>query len=197
MNRLIAIIIALLPALLLPLRTSAWEAEAYAQTSKLATGRWMKVRVPSDGLYYISASTLRSWGFGDLSRVRICGYGGRRLPQILDRSTYTDDIPEVQTFTTSTGIIFYGLGAGEWSADGTYYLQNDYSDYGYYFVGERTEGEPAAPETVDATGPVSDAATTFTDRVHHELEQICVPGEAGPLLLGEDFRYTSARLRIA
>lgn len=193
MNRLLAIIIALLPAALLPVHTSAWEAEAYAQTSKLATGRWMKVRVPSDGLYHISSSTLRSWGFGDLSRVIICGYGGRRLPQILDRSTYTDDIPEVQTFTTSSGIVFYGLGAGEWSADGTYYLQNDYSDYGYYFVGERTEGEPLTPETVDATGPVSDAATTFTDRVHHELEQICVPGEAGPLLLGEDFRYTSAR----
>ena len=153
----------------------------------------MKISVPSDGLYFISASTLRSWGFGNPERVRVCGYGGRRLPQILDRKTYTDDIPDVRTFATPSGIVFYGLGAGEWSADGSYYLQNDYSDFGYYFVGEQTDDSTQPTEIIDATGAVSGPATTFTERVHHELEQVSVPGEAGPLLLGENFRSTRTR----
>jgi hypothetical protein len=38
----------------------------------------------------------------------------------------------------------------------------------------------------------AEPATTFNDYVHHEQE-LTSPGEAGPLLVGEDFRYTPSR----
>ena len=123
---------ALSTALILILATGearAWDTSLYAPASRLSAGRWMKVSVEHDGLYQISASTLRSWGFGDISKVRVYGYGGRRQSDVLSESTYHDDLPEVQSIATNNGIIFYGVGAGEWLTDsqGTYYNQNDYS----------------------------------------------------------------------
>lgn len=193
MKRLIPLIIIFLAAAAPGAR--AWAPETYTTTSALASGRWMKVRVSGDGLYCISNSTLRSWGFDDPSKVRICGYGGRRLPDRLSLSTYVDDLPEVQTIATGGGLVFYGLGAGEWqsSTSGDCYIQNDYSSCGYYYVGLRSGGEAPTIDTVDGTAPAANPATTFNERVHHELEQSTVPGEAGPLLLGEDFRYTASR----
>ena len=104
----------------------------------------MKVAVETDGLYMISASTLRSWGFTDINKVHVYGYGGHRLPDKLSLATYTDDIPQVQSVVTDRGLIFYGVGAGEWAnslRNHTYYKQNDYSLAGHYFIGEAPEGE--------------------------------------------------------
>ena len=175
---------------------SAFETSAYTETSLLASDRWMKISVESDGLYMIPTSTLRSWGFSDINNVRIFGYGGHRQPDILTIDTYRDDLPQIQSVVTDRGIIFYGLGGGEWvtGTNGTYYRQNDFSSAGYYFVGEPENPEALPIPVVDATGADNAAcATTFTERVQHELEQINVPGEAGPLLLGEEFRYTRSR----
>ncbi len=189
---------ALSTALILILATGearAWDTSLYAPASRLSAGRWMKVSVEHDGLYQISASTLRSWGFGDISKVRVYGYGGRRQSDVLSESTYHDDLPEVQSIATNNGIIFYGVGAGEWLTDsqGTYYNQNDYSNAGYYFIGTSDITSTRAIEVVDASPTSAKPATTFTERVQHELEQVTSPGEAGPMLLGEEFRYTNSR----
>ena len=125
--------------------------------------------------------------------MRVYGYGGRRLPEQLNASDYLDDLTEVQSELTDRGIAFYGLGAGEWTGAGSsrYFVQNDFSDYGYYFVGIPDDGSDARIiETVEAQGDAEGAETSFTDYVHHELERTRVSGEAGPMLLGEDFRYT-------
>lgn len=181
--------------LLSPCVASAWDTSLYAPSSRLSTGRWMKVSVESDGLYQISASTLRSWGFGDVSKVRVYGYGGRRQGDILSVNTYIDDLPEVQSITSNGGIIFYGIGAGEWVTDsqGQYYRQNDYSNAGYYFIGVSDSTAARDVEVVDAVPGNNNLATTFTERIQHELEQVTCPGEAGPMLLGEEFRYTNNR----
>ena len=75
---------------------SAFETSAYTETSLLASDRWMKISVESDGLYMIPTSTLRSWGFSDINNVRIFGYGGHRQPDILTIDTYRDDLPQIQ-----------------------------------------------------------------------------------------------------
>lgn len=173
----------------------AWDTSLYTSSSRLSTGRWMKVSIESDGLYQISASTLRSWGFGDASKVRVYGYGGRRQSDVLSTATYRDDLPEVQCVTSNGGIIFYGIGAGEWVRDsqGEYYRQNDYSESGYYFIGVSDSISARTIEPVEAAPGNISTATTFTERVQHELEQVTSPGEAGPVLLGEEFRYTNSR----
>lgn len=174
-----------------------FDISAYASDSRLSQGRWMKIGIERSGVYMISNSTLRSWGFNDPSRVRIYGYGGLRLPDLLSLANYTDDLPMVQTVQTQRGIVFYGVGAGEWTGTNNYYHYdpNIYTSEGYYYVTE-TSGAAADPlrefEKTGQPGTSSDAATTFMDRVQHKIEQTS-PGEAGALLVGEDFAYTRSR----
>lgn len=191
-------IITALLMLLAPCGVKAFDTGVYTDKSALAEGRWVKVRVDADGLYCIPTSRLRSWGFSDPQKVVIKGYGGRRQDDVLSLGNYIDDLPAVQSLVTQQGIVFYGVGAGEWTravSNGYYYAQNDYSDAGYYFVGELADGEEARP--IDATGyaPGADAALadSYMCRLHHEQELTQVQGEAGPLLLGEDMRFTTRR----
>lgn len=178
----------------LPSTASAFPTDIYTESSALAQGRWVKVAVETDGVYLLSASRLRSWGFTDLSKVVVRGYGGRRQTDALTAQNYVDDLPLVQSVVTDKGIVFYGVGSGEWTESpqpGYFsYRQSDYSVAGHYFVGLADEGtEIPAIEPVGE--PFSgDATTTFTERVQHELESSLIPGEAGPMLVGEDFRYT-------
>ena len=61
-------------AALLPFSAGALSAEAYATESRLASGRWVKIKVTESGLYAISKSTAQSWGFSDISKVKVFGY---------------------------------------------------------------------------------------------------------------------------
>ena len=95
-------ITALLVAVLVgTLTLSALPTDIYARRSLLADGQWIKISVSETGIHFISAETLRSWGFTDPSKVRIHGYGGNRQPKVLIESNYKDDLPEVACKHTS------------------------------------------------------------------------------------------------
>ena len=186
--RFITSIISAILLLAAPIAAGAFDTSVYADNSVLAQGRWIKISVPADGLYRIPASKLRAWGFSDPSKVVVRGYGARRLGDTLNQNSYIDDLPEVQTEVSSNGIIFYAVGAGEWTEaqdKGHYFFaQNDFANAGYYFVGLRTDGEtPRSFSSTNASLVTLPAATTYICRVQHEVEQTPVPGEAGPLLL--------------
>lgn len=171
----------------------ALDLATYTSSSRLATGSWVKVSVGETGLYCIPASTLRSYGFSDTSRVRVYGYGGRRIADELSADTYIDDLPEVQSILTDKGLVFYAIGPDQWEmSSGNYYHRESsiYTTEGYYFIGE--SDEPA--RQFESSGrPVAETpATTFIERLHHEQELVS-PGESGALLVGEDFRYTPTR----
>jgi hypothetical protein len=172
--------------------TSAYalDLSTYAENSVLSQGKWVKIGVETDGLYEISNATLRSWGFNDPTRVRIYGYGGRRINDAMTAANYIDDLPLVQSACTSRGVVFYGVGAGETTLATTNRYRwdiNVYTSYGYYFV---TESDVSQREITKSGRATADSpATTFTEYVQHEQE-LTSPGEAGPLLVGEDFRYT-------
>lgn len=186
----------LLCALLIPARGHAFSTDVYASSSVLSTGVWMKVAIESDGLYLLPNATLRSWGFTDPSRVRVVGYGGRRQSDILSLDNYTDDLPVVPSEVTPKGVVFYGLGPGQWHCDDSgdfyYYRPNDFTNYAYYFVGYSDETLPDG--TIGSTGVPGDGTgvTVFPDYVQYAAETTS-PGEAGPLLVGEEFRYTRSR----
>lgn len=181
----------------LGLSARAFSPNAFAPNSVLAEGKWVKVSVPEDGLYRISASTLRKLGFSHAALVEIRGYGGRRLTDELSESTYVDDLPLVQSVVEADGsIVFYGIGAHIVVSTNNinYRRANDFSDVGHYFVGMRSEGASAREiQTVEAPANESSGVTSYQAMVHYEKELVPVPGEAGPLLLGEDFRYTRSR----
>ncbi|MCH5181872.1 MAG: type IX secretion system sortase PorU [Prevotellaceae bacterium] len=120
-------------------------APRYAAQSVLATGKWVKIRVREEGLYSLSATTLQSYGFSDIARVKVYGYGGRILPEIFTfsgKDALIDDLCEVPLFRRSNDVVFFAEGLMRFDSD--MHRQNVYSDYSYYFV---TEGSAPAELT--------------------------------------------------
>lgn len=180
--------------------TQAFTADTYASQSVLAQGRWVKVRVESSGLYMLSNNTLRSMGFTDPSRVRVYGYGGRRIDDIMSVSSYIDDLPVAPQQLTDRGVVFYAAGPDKWERSGTttYYHaeRSPYTFYGYYFVTDNEADESESNGIIRTSGTDVDWNATAVDivqaRIQHEQE-LTIATEAGPLTVGEDFRYTPTR----
>ena len=115
------------------LAASAFDLSTYADNSRLASGKWVKIKVEQTGMHLITTADLQSWGFSDPSKVRVYGYGGQRIPDAL--KSFTDDLPLIHSEATSRGIFFYAYGPKTWtyiSAGYFYHRSNPYSDYGYY-----------------------------------------------------------------
>lgn len=74
-------------------RAAALPVETYAENSRLASGRWVKISVGASGMYLLSDAELRQWGFSNPANVKVYGYGATRLPERLDAS-YIDDLPQ-------------------------------------------------------------------------------------------------------
>lgn len=177
----------------------AFSAQKYAANSVLSSGRWVKISVPQSGLYAITPSQLREWGFSDASAVRVCGYGGARIADLMSTDNYVDDLPVIPTFTTSNGnIVFYGVGPESWSASvtGRYVRTNNiYTTAGYYFLTEASAADSllTVPSVAASGRPeVSSPKTSFWNRLQHE-QDLTSPGQAGPHLVGEDFRLVPTR----
>ncbi len=162
----------------------------YAPDSRLAEGKWVKISVATTGLYRITTSQLRQWGFSNPEKVYVYGYGGHRIPDLLNASNYIDDLPAVQQLADAQGIVFYAEGPDKWvtsAGDYKHCKNNIYTNYGYYFV---SDVEPESVPEIKSCGVAelsANAATTFLERVHHERD-ITQPGEVGYTLVGESFQ---------
>ena len=167
----------------------------YADTSRLATGRWVKVAVSESGIYQITASDASKWGFNDLSRVRVFGYGGKQLDDTLRVTSFLDDLPQVPVLRTGDRILFYAQGPLSWYWSTSYAIykqrQHPYSTQGYYFITESSDIADLTP-TKSSTTPDGNVVTTFLERQCHEQELIN-PGETGRVLLGEDFTNSNSQ----
>ncbi len=172
----------------------AFAPETYAEKSVLAEGDWIKIQIEESGLYRIPNATLRRWGFSDPSKVRIYGRGGAKLPDLLSQENFFDDLKPVAVKNDGSGVVFYAHGPETVTGYGSGYLSaqcNIYSSYGYYFVTASDEAQPEQTK-VYTPGATGNAAQTFTELSRHERD-LTAPGECGPNLLGEEFRYTPSR----
>lgn len=121
---------------------------SYTSESVLKSGTFVKVRVQETGVYSISYETLKNWGLKP-ENVAVLGYGGAMLSENFMLSHW-DDLPSVaiymdkgsdQVFNSGDRILFYAQGPTSWAIDKTgkwAHNQNTYSDYGYYFVTDKT-----------------------------------------------------------
>lgn len=192
--RLLSILTAITFLCAFPARTLGFSTDTYTASSVLSSGRWVKISVETTGPHLIPTSTLRTLGFTNPENVRVYGYGGRRIPDLLSIGNYIDDLPPVRSELTSAGIVFYAEGPVTWTRERndifTHSL-NPYSTLGYYFLSDsRPQDDPSIP--TEGSAPQAGAATTFTEHLYHELEQ-STPAESGHQLLGEDFRFTPSR----
>ncbi len=162
---------------------------AYTGQSVLASGSWTKISVETSGMHFIPAATLRSWGIPDPMKVRIHGYGGARISDVISPDTYIDDLPPVAVHATSDGVYFYGVGPVGWELTGATLrrVRNPFTDVGYYFISSSDSAAPQSPVTVGTPGCDSAPAEDFLCPLLHEQE-LAPMGQMGHNFYGEDFR---------
>ena len=147
-------------------RLASPNGERYAEHSVLSQGKWAKIRVSSSGIHQLTASTIKNAGFSDLSKVRIYGYGGYLVPEVLTDEYLReyDDLKEIPTCTVGEKKLFYAKGSVYWdSKDSRIRVRNPYSDYGYYFI-TQDDNEPLTcteEELLNTAWPTPDAYHTL------------------------------------
>lgn len=123
---------------------SADSAGRYAEHSVLASGKWAKIQVSETGVCQLTESVIRQAGFRNLNKVKIYGYGGNMVPEVLtdEYLRKTDDLKEVATATINNRRLFFAKGPVHWdSAKSDVRIRNPYSTHGCYFITE-TDDEP-------------------------------------------------------
>lgn len=123
-------------------------------------GRWVKIRVGESGIYQLTYDELREIGFVSPEKVGVFGYGGP--------SSLADDalgcidfgLPRAAYRHFGEKLVFYAEGplSVSFGSEPPYevvdVVQNPYSSYGYYFLGEGYGGAPEMPwvELSDTSG---------------------------------------------
>lgn len=174
----------------------AFDMTHYADTSKLATGKWVKVAIDESGIYQITSSDASRWGLGDLSHVRVFGYGAMHMGESLSPNL-PDDLPQVPVLRTGDRLLFYAQGPLKWGWNNdnetgpNVPVQHPYATRGYYFI-TSDDSYSNAEATKSLVTPSGTVVNTFTGRVFHE-EELVNPGETGRVLLGEDFSNNTSQ----
>ena len=196
------IVLTILFGIMLPLtlRGANTGTHQWADNSVLSQGKWVKVALssPHDGIYQITYSQLRSWGFKDPSQVGVYGYGGHTLTESL-ATPHTDDVPEVAVWHDQQRqrILFYGKGMTEWTYDkknGLYtQRQHPYATQACYFLHQKTEGEPLTISAREAsTLKAETVIDTYDEYWLHEVETANL-GQTGREWFGESFLTTQVQ----
>lgn len=134
---------------------------------------------------------MSGWGFSDISKVKIFGYGGAMISEIMGNG-YIDDLPQVPVMRSGNRILFYAQSNVSWTETSGkirfQQQQNPYATAGYYFITDRNDIDVAEMQTTAKAEKASDKVITNTlARIYHEKE-LTAPGTTGRTLLGEDFR---------
>lgn len=135
--------------------------ERYAEHSVLREGSWAKIAVPSTGFYQLTDDVVRRAGFTDINKVKIYGYGGNLVPEILSQEYIkeTDDLHEVPSCIVNGRRLFYAKGPVSWeSISSDVRTRNPYSAKGYYFI-TQSDTEPlivSDEEMLAANYPAAD-----------------------------------------
>lgn len=142
----------------------------YAEHSKLATGKWVKIRVQNEGIYQLTPTVLKNMGFSNPSNVSLYGYNLPILPEA-NIENLSDDLTEIPAFRKSDGtMLFYSCGTTLWkrsnSTSAYTHRNNPYSNYIYYFL---TESAPTPLSAVDAqTTSTGGQSTYYAHSLHEE-----------------------------
>lgn len=168
----------------------ALDLDFYADSSKLATGTWVKISVTESGIYQITADDARSWGLGsDLSQIHVFGYGGAPLSEMMLGDNYADDLPQMPVVRTDDRILFYAQGPLTWRRYGKsiqqLQVQHPYAISGSYFVTNDSRFKDI-DITEAQNNPNGEVVTTYVERLYHEQDMVN-PGETGRCYLGENF----------
>lgn len=172
------------------LASHALDANHFAQSSRLAQGHWVKVAITQTGMYEIDRAQLAEMGFSDPSQVRIYGYGGKMLSEVLT-NTLPDDLQQIPALHQSDKVCFYGVGNVSMTLKNTSSYptfsreRNTYSLQGHYFLTDNSSDPLLEATSMPFLSSASRAVSTSYDYYLHEQEQRSL-SFTGSELLGED-----------
>ncbi len=137
---------------------TVYHGSRYADNSVLAQGQWVKISVEDDGIYHLTTAALRQMGFHTTANIRVFGYGGHRLPEVLTGDEW-DDLHEVPLVAVADGYLFWADGVTD-TESGSLVI-NNFARRASYFV---TQAEtPYTTPTIAATpNEVTDTQLTPT-----------------------------------
>ena len=168
----------------------AYDINYYASSSRLSTGKWVKIKVTRTGMQQITHEQLKEWGFDDPDKVSVFGYGGNVLTSEFSAS-YSDDLPAQPVYRGDDKIIFYGESDARIlnyeTVTNTYIRRNTCATAGYYLVTDAYPGASTDPE-------LKGAPTSTTDALDHHCnsqfaeEEVFNPTKAGVRFFGTDFK---------
>jgi len=182
-----------------PKKTVATTRHSYSNSSVLASGKFVKIKISSTGVYKLTYDDLNSMGISP-ANVRIFGYGGNVLNQsfLLPK---IDDLPEVAiwmekgsdgVFNSGDYILFYGQGVTKWSYEKSRsafsHTVNTYSSYGYYFVtSDAGSGKKIETKNIAVSGnPTIASVEEFIDFQLYENDKFSFT-KSGKEFYGEKF----------
>lgn len=182
----------------------------FAKSSRLASGKWVKIAVDKTGVYEISYEALRNMGFSNPRNVNVYGRGGRQLGSNFQGPTgvpeYFDDIAQVPVMyaNDTEKLYFFGLGTEEFNFQinaNTYdsgaslnrTSKNIYSEKGYYFLSD--SGDTMPMNKVNSTGLESlTEMTTGLGYSYHEKDLYHNTTNTGQLFYGEKLTPENPRI---
>ena len=146
--------------------------ERYTYNSVLSGGKWVKIKIAESGIYKLTDNSLRAMGFSDPSKVRLFGYGGAVLPET-DLQDLTDDLPEQPLWRGNGYMLFYGQGPVSWKKtdQGYEHEVNTYSDWGYYFLTDRTDSISVSFTELDADTIPGNVIDTYPDYTVYDPDE--------------------------
>lgn len=183
---------------------SALPTSNFASSSCLATGRWVKIEIPEDGIYQITYNELKNMGFNNPQSVRIYGTGGHPISEILDGNA-TDDLVQIPCKDLDNKLCFYACGPTQHKlvdpsspTSSPRFLRtfNCYSKAGYYFLTDNNKIPRKEPENCSYGITGQNLRPTSLDYATHEQELISV-SQSGKDMLGEIFENNNFSLSFS
>lgn len=153
------------------LTATAHDTSYYSPRSMMSSGRWVKVRVDTNDVHRVDASTLRALGFDDPAKVQVYGYGGAMLTDNRFSTALPDDMTPAYTVHDAEGnVYFYGeSGTASTLRDAALLTlrENLYSTAGYYFLSDVSPRVAGVSATAGELSPkfsvVTPGARTMAD----------------------------------
>ena len=184
---------AAIKALLVAILTFSWvtasalDVSYYAQSSKLSSGKWVKIKTSGEGIHEITYDQLRSWGFQRPEKVNVYGYGATLLAVDKFDTSHPDDVSLTYTHHEGDKLYFYSTG------DVTATLRqpadvvtnrNYYSTEVFYLLSDRHVSET---ETIPAAGfAESDVVYDVHRSLYYLEEELQNPSMVGGYFLGRN-----------
>ena len=169
----------------------AFSPSYYASTSKLASGKWVKIAIPETGVYELTPEQLSEMGFSSPQNVRVYGMGGHQISEIMDGS-YPDDLIPVPVSRYNGKICFYACGPERiYEKDPrkptARYIRtiNPYSTHGYYFLTE--DGSPERLiQPASTSGTVGTASRSVSHNFFYHENDMVSMSHSGQEFMGEN-----------